>query len=402
MKGVKIVKKKQSFILASATCSEEEFDRIHLKDESKTSQSAGKYFRNLCEGIAKNGCRIRTYTVRPTSKKDCGKIFLLSKDEVVNGVEYHYSTDIFIKGIKRIFSMISSFLWFINPKNCKRDEVVIVDPLNISLCIGVELACKLRGIKILADITDVPTCYAFGSENKWNLWQQLALRLGKSADMYIFLTKQMNEIMNPKHKPYIVIEGFSDIKMKSCNILLEEKYKYPVIMYTGAIEKKYGLDSLVKGFLKANIPNSELHLYGAGNYVSKVEELAKKYSNIKYMGCKSNSVVVKEQMKASLLVNPRYTNEEYTKYSFPGKNLEYMASGTPILTTNLPGMPEDHKNYVFLLEEETAEGICNSLIKIFENDSKELYDFGKRTKEFVLKEKSNIFQVKKILEFLKI
>ena len=36
--------------------------------------------------------------------------------------------------------------------------------------------------------------------------------------------------------------------------------------------------------------------------------------------------IVKEEKKSTLLVNPRFTNEEYTKYSFPSKNMEYMAS----------------------------------------------------------------------------
>ena len=394
------MKKKFNFILASATCSEREFDKTHIKDEDKIAQSAGKYFRNLCEGLVYNGQTVKTFTVRPTTKKECGQTVLKSKDEIVNGVHYHYSTDIYIKGIKRVNSIIRSFCWFLNKQNCKKKDIVIIDPLNISLSIGAVLACKLRKITLIADITDVPICYAFGTENKISLSQRISFNLGKSADMFIFLTEQMNKLMNPRCKPYIVMEGFSDIKMKERNISFENKYDKPIIMYTGAIEKIYGIDILVKGFIKANIPNSELHLYGAGSYTDEVIKLSKKYQNIKYMGCRSNSVIVEEQMKATLLVNPRYTNAEYTKYSFPGKNMEYMASGTSVLTTNLPGMPEDHKRYVFLLKDETDEGVSNSLKHIFSIDNKKLYKFGLEAKKFVINEKSNYIQCKKIIEFI--
>ena len=58
---------------------------------------------------------------------------------------------------------------------------------------------------------------------------------------------------------------------------------------------------------------------------------------------------VAEELKATLLVNPRPTTEEFTIYSFPSKNMEYMASGTPLLTTKLPGMPEEYHQYVLAI-----------------------------------------------------
>lgn len=391
---------KVSFILASATCSENEFDRTHLKDEDKISQSAGKYFRNFCEGVALNGYTVKTFTARPTTKKKCGKTILKSKDEVINGVHYHYSTDIFVKGIKRVNTIIRSFFWFLKRENCKKNDVVVYDPLNISISIGTILACKLRKIKLVADITDVPICYAFGYNNKLTVGQHISYKLGKTADMFVFLTKQMNQLMNPKEKPFIVVEGFSDIKMCKRNIGLSDKYADFVVMYTGGLEKIYGIDYLISGFLKANIPNSELHLYGSGTYVDEIIKLGQSHKNIKYMGCKSNSVIVEEQMKATLLVNPRYSDAEYTQYSFPGKNMEYMASGTPVLTTNLPGMPDDHKKYVFLIKDENKIGMSEALKKIESMGRAELYNIGMMTKNFVLNEKSNIAQVKKIINFI--
>lgn len=63
--------------------------------------------------------------------------------------------------------------------------------------------------------------------------------------------------------------------------------------------------------------------------------------------------------KATLLINPRPSNEEFTKYSFPSKNLEYMASGTPLLATDLPGIPAEYKRYEYIIENENIDGIAN-------------------------------------------
>ena len=98
-----------------------------------------------------------------------------------------------------------------------------------------------------------------------------------------------------------------------------------------------------------------------GDFEEELKEICQEHTDIKYFGIVSNDIVVKEQLKATLLVNLRPTNEEYTKYSFPLKNMEYMVSSTPVLTSNLPGMPEEYKKYVYLIEAELVEGLTSTL-----------------------------------------
>ena len=78
-----------------------------------------------------------------------------------------------------------------------------------------------------------------------------------------------------------------------------------------------------------------------------------------------------------------------------------MASGTPVLTTELPGMPCDHKPHVFLIKDESVEGIAKSLKNTFSYTPDELHDFGFKAKQFILKEKNNCAQAKKVIDFVK-
>ena len=48
------------------------------------------------------------------------------------------------------------------------------------------------------------------------------------------------------------------------------------------------------------------------------------------------SEVIEKEIQATILINPRPVDQEFTKYSFPSKIMEYMSSGTPVLTTKLP------------------------------------------------------------------
>ena len=77
-----------------------------------------------------------------------------------------------------------------------------------------------------------------------------------------------------------------------------------------------------------------------------------------------------------------------------------MVSGTPTLTTKLPGMPKEYYKYVYLIEDETVEGISNILKDILNRPKEELYNKGMEAKKFVLNYKNNIIQAKKILDMI--
>lgn len=392
------MQKHRKYVLVSSVCSEQEYDAIHTDDAYKTSQSIIRFGRLFCQGFVANGKTVEAYSARPTDKKRCGRTILPAKTETVDGVRYHYTTGVYIRRLKHLYTLIRAFLQFMKRSTCTKNDVVIYDPLVLSWSMGAVAACRLRGITTVALITDVPICYAY-NRGSISTHQQQAYRLGTKADAFIFLTEKMNELMNPKGRPYIVMEALADETMQHRTVTDDERYAHPVVMYAGGVEEMYGLDMLVEGFVKADVPNAELHIYGAGRYVDQLKEWAKQYPQIQYKGCKSNAAVVAEQTKVTLLVNPRYTDAEYTQYSFPGKNVEYMTSGTPVLFTKLPGMPTDYYPYVYLLEEENADGMATALRDILTTDRQTLAAFGAKAKEWVLENKVARVQVGRCLTF---
>lgn len=221
-----------------------------------------------------------------------------------------------------------------------------------------------------------------------------------SFSKYILLTEQMNEVVNPKGCPHMVMEALCDSLLVKESIDKVDKYHPRIVIYAGSINEIYGLKMLAEGFLRANVEDSKLVYYGSGPYMDEYKSLCEKHSNLEYRGIVSNEVVVAEELRASLLVNPRFTTGEFTKYSFPSKNMEYMASGTPLLTTNLPGMPKEYHKFVFLFQEETVEGYADAIRNVLSKSEPELISFGAKAREFVLKNKNNIAQGKRIIDFI--
>lgn len=381
-------------IYVSVQCSEKKFAELFADKKNKPGQEVQKYNRLLAEGLAAIGNEVHVICARPISRKNHSKFFFRKEKEKQNDITYHYLPVINIHRIQDIVTVLSSFLECCRLINKEPDAKIICDVLNAPVSLGAILASKMKHNVRVGVVTDLPEHI---HDNAKAMYCRVSNYIIRQCTEYIFLTESMNDVLNPSHKKYVVIEGISDFVI---NQEEAKKYKKKICMYTGALHKRYGIAYLIDGFIKAKIEDSELHIYGQGDYADKLNQICKEIPKIKYYGVRLSSEVVTEQKKAMLLINPRPTTEEYTKYSFPSKNMEYMASGTPVLTTKLPGMPIEYEDYVYLLEDETEEGMAVALISILAESSDVLTTKGKLAQDFVIKNKNKIIQAQKVMNIL--
>ena len=277
-----------------------------------------------------------------------------------------------------------------------RNSVVMVDCLNRIPALAALLAAKLTGKRCIGIVTDLPDMLGGGRFSV-----ALANFVIRHCTGYVLLTDAMNDYLNKAGKPYVILEGHSDISMRDRVPSPEKKTSPRVCFYAGGVSRQYGLANLVEGFREADIPNAQLHIYGPGDYVEELREIAEKDPRVFYGGMLLNTQIVDKEQEATLLVNPRPTDEEYVKYSFPSKTMEYMASGTPVLTSILPGMPKEYDPYVYLLADESAAGIAAMLKQVLSNSDEILFEKGNAARNFVLDTRNNVVQATKILEMLK-
>ena len=103
------------------------------------------------------------------------------------------------------------------------------------------------------------------------------------------------------------------------------------------------------------------------------------------------------QKQATVLVNPRQNNEEFTKYSFPSKTMEYLSSGIPVVAYKLDGIPDEYDAYIQYVEDDSIESLKKKLIEVCELSDEERQSLGSAGRAFVLTEKNSTIQVKKIV-----
>ncbi len=388
-----------NILYVANTCSREKFWEYIESRGGPVSQQAQKYNLLLAEGLAAGGAKVRLISTRPINRAVDNRLWFKGEREQENGVEFRYVPFVNLPLWRNICLFFGVFGRVLFARGKRKETAIVCDALNISATFAAYIAAALRGFQTVGIVTDLPG--QFSGFHNLPRSQKINLAIMQHSNSFLLLTEQMNEIVNPKKRPFIVLEGHADTAMAQVDNDLAAKADKKICLYAGSLMKIYGIGDLVEGFIKANVPNTELHIYGSGNFEDELKRLGEHYDNVKYMGVAPNAEIVKAELAATLLVNPRPTNEEYTKYSFPSKNMEYMASGTPVLTTKLPGMPADHLPHVYLIEEETADGIAAVLGDLLTRDTAELHEKGKAAKAFILKEKNNVSQAKKLLQLIK-
>ena len=379
-------------IYAVTTCSDRVYKQLFDKVKTKPAFQSQKYHRLLIEGLAA-GAEVDVVANPPVNRSVLSEKFILLPREVEGGACYRYIPAIRNPILKAAAVGFGTF--FRTLFQIRKDSAVVVDGLNRMTALSGMLAARLRGKPCVGIVTDLPDMLSGSSFSK-----KMANFVIRHCTHYVLLTEAMNDYLNKTGKPYVILEGHADITMAERIPSMDQKRAPRVCFYAGGVSKRYGLGNLVEGFRKANIPDAQLHIYGPGDYVKELQQIAAEDDRIYYGGMLLNTQIVEKEQEATLLVNPRPTNEEYVKYSFPSKTMEYMASGTPVLTTVLPGMPREYHPYVYLLEEETADGIAKMLTEVLSNSEETLFHKGEAARRFVLEQKNNVIQARKILEML--
>lgn len=297
--------------------------------------------------------------------------------------------------------------WSVVKKSYKKTEtylqkyenaVVVCNVLNISMALGAVLAARKNGNRVVGFITDMPN-FMFGEHSIHKVIDDFVI--SRCTDL-IFLTEQMTRKYGKKNRKYSIMEGLADFsnleKLEEGSSEKQIDASGPkVLMYAGSLHKCYGIEMLVKAFSRAEDADAELHIYGKGDFENELLQYAKDNKKIRYFGAVLNEQVVSAEKEADLLINPRTSEGEYTKYSFPSKVIEYMASGTPVLMNMLPGIPDEYRKYCYCFESETVDGYVNSLNHVLSMDLRTLRAMGEQAQEFVYAHKNYTAQIKKVL-----
>lgn len=396
-------------LLLGSLISAAQMEQLNSNSKEKASVAPVNYETMLAKGLVENGAKVDALSV-PAVAAFPHSIYkhIAGKQETIeNNIRTHWVPFINIQGLKQltIKKNVEKLLeqWLQENKDVK-DKVVLMYSIYPPYTEPAVRLCKEYGCHLSAVITDLPE-YMYSWKNMKGIrgWysQRLSekmLALQGQCDSYILFTKPMAAKMGIEDKPHMVSEGFCDASIFD-DIPEQEKYPRKTIVYGGNLSRLYGIQNLVKGFMQTDL-DAELHLYGAGGDAAFIEECAKQDSRIRFFGRVDRKTLLTALKRAHLLVVNKPTSDDYSKYSFSSKILEYMASGTPVLTTKVGGMPEDYYPYFYFIDDETPQGIAKAIENVLALSEETLDEKGRTAKQFAISEKNYLPQTKAILDFL--
>ncbi len=324
------------------------------------------------------------------------------------GEMYSYCTAIGLKpfSIKlRLSSLVESRL---KKRDKSEKTVFLLYGINSYIIEAIiPLARKYPNVIVAAIITDlIDDAFSYKTNNTFLKRMQVKREIKvqknsyKYIDKFILLTKAMEKRIHEAVGRNIVVEGICDRELDN-TISQKNEAEVKTILYTGTLQKYVGIDDFVSAFTLTTNHNYRLVICGAGPSENYINEKASKDSRIIYKGVVPREEALKLQHEATLLVNPRKPTEEITKYSFPSKTIEYMASGTPMIGYQLEGIPQEYYSFIFSPKGLSIEDMAQHIDEVLSMPSSELRDRAKSAKCFVAECKSAKMQVAKIIDFLK-
>lgn len=210
------------------------------------------------------------------------------------------------------------------------------------------------------------------------------------------------------NKPYVkILYSVSTEDRELSNIYYGKKDlndNKKTVLYAGALNDINSCKTLVE-VIKKSPSNIYFWVCGDGIYKDELEELQRCMpKKINFFGKISHQKVVELEHKADYLIILRDTTTEigkyHAKYSTSSKLLEYLLSGTPIIVNNHGAIPDELKQYLNLIKNESP----NEVLKFLSDNSKETLkkqlDKANKGREYVLHEANYRIQGDKVIAFL--
>lgn len=284
-------------------------------------------------------------------------------------------------------------------------EVYIYEMRSACLEAGKEIKKIIPSAKIHLIVPDLPAFMDLRMNKVKKILKRIDWKsIKKNMDCindFILYAETMVDFLKICEKKWMVMEGSINIKdikeLPECD-KTSDKF---IVMYSGHVEERFGIKNLAEAF--QYLPkNFELWVTGNGNAAKRLEDMAKTDPRIKYYGfLASRDELLKLQSNADVFVNMRDPEEKASHYCFPSKLFEYMLTGKMVLSCKLRGIPEEYFDYIFEMRSMCPKDIANAIINVAKIDSKDIKKNSTRQRNFIIKNKNNLTQAKRIHDFVK-
>ncbi|WP_327043230.1 glycosyltransferase family 4 protein [Micromonospora ureilytica] len=319
-------------------------------------------------------------------------------------VDGHLLAFVNLLGLKHLTRFVAAWRTGSRELRGQRTDVLLVHGVHSPfLWFGV-LRARRRGVRVVPVLTDPPGVALPTDGRVVRLLRGLDVALVRAAlarcSGVIALTPALADDFAPG-RPRLVLEGIcaagpatvDDARPGAIGVTRD-------IVYAGGLSRAYGVDRLVEAF--GELPGDDLRLcvYGRGELEGWLRERAATDRRIAPPQLLPRAELLPRLSRASVLVNPRPVDQDFVRWSFPSKIIEYLAAGVPVVSTRLPGIPAEYDPWLSFAEPDTAEGLRAAIAGVLRLPPHAARELGAGGARFVRETRSPAAQGRRMHDFL--
>lgn len=271
----------------------------------------------------------------------------------------------FFRIIKYLWSLFQLIIYLLI--KAKKNENIIVYHSTI-LSAPLRFVKKIKHFQLILEVEEI---YSKIAPNK--IFDIQENKIIEAADKYIFSTEMLNEKLNQKSKPSIVIYGTYQVEEDRRVKFDDDKIH---VVYAGTFDPRKGgaLAAAAAEFLPENY---HIHIIGFGSkeQTKKLQDTVnsinkKSKATVSYNGLLQGEDYILFLQKCHIGLSTQNPDAEYNDTSFPSKIFSYMANGLRVVTIRIKSIETSAiGDKVFYYDKQNSKDIANAIISIDFNES---------------------------------
>ncbi len=263
--------------------------------------------------------------------------------------------------------------------------------------------------KIGAEISFYDCIDCLGDDEKTREQKKLEQNLFSNVNLISFNSKALfekkaDENLNIKNKSRVVVCGCAYDMFNNSNEPIPNEIvhlKAKKILLAGVFD--YRIDFALLNYLAKTNPLFNFILLGPilPEAKTNIQKLLK-LKNVIYIGEKNKKSIPPYFQHCNLGIIPYKTSLKFVKYSHPMKAYEYLASGKPVVSTNILSLQNYPKNIVYTTDnyQDFNQAIRRLLKEWSQNDAKKAREIAKKNSWSNKVNQINDFFIKKYADKL--
>ena len=281
-----------------------------------------------------------------------------------------------IKNVLRRWLLHGQFFFYLL-KHIKKEQPVLVYH-SLGYLSLIRILKKIKKFRLLLEVEEI---YAdvIGSKK----WRKREMRLFDLADAFVFPTELLEEHINLRKKPSVIIYGTYQMERKRDGSLFYEQEKEGEhkihLLYAGTFDPRKGGAAAAASAAESLPEQYHVHIIGfgsekdTGQLLDQIQQINRNSAaKVTYDGLLSGEEYIQFVQSCQVGFSTQQPEGAFNETSFPSKVLSYLANGLRVVSIRIEALERSKiSSLLYYYDENTPEAIAEAVQNI---DFSEEYD----------------------------